>query len=357
MLHSVIIAGGVGARFWPLSRKHRPKQVVDLLGEGPMIQLTIERIEPMMPEAQRWIVTNREQMKLIRGVMPELSEDRFILEPVPRNTAPAIGLAAVHLLHRDPDAVMIVLPADHRIENVEDFRTVLQTAAALVAKSPDVLVTIGIKPTRPETGYGYIQIDKPSKAPATDVFKVKTFAEKPTLQIAQSFVQSGEFLWNSGIFVWRADAIMRQLSEHLPQWYSGLQEIAAAIGTNREHEATSHVFSALKGISIDYGVMEHAPQVAVVRGTFGWSDVGSWDEVWRLLPRDATGIASRGNAVAVNSKNSLVLADERLIALVGVKDLIVVDAGDAILICPREHSQEVRAVVEALEKQGKKKYL
>ena len=356
MLHSVIIAGGVGVRFWPLSRKHRPKQLVDLLGEGPMIEQTIRRIEPLMPLEQRWIVTNREQMDLIRQVVTDVPADQFILEPVGRNTAPAIGLAAVRLLRSDPNAVMIVLPADHRIEHVEEFRDVLMTAASLVIDS-DVLVTIGIKPTRPETGYGYIQIEKSSKQAEGDVFKVKTFAEKPTLQIAQSFVQSGEFLWNSGIFVWRADAIMKQIAEHIPQWYSGLREIGAALGTPKEHEVTKHVFSALKAISIDYGVMEHAPRVAVVRGTFGWSDVGSWDEVWRLLPRDEKGVGLRGNAVAADTTNSLVLAQDRLIALVGLKDIIVVDSGDAILICPRERSQDVRAVVEALEKQGKKKYL
>ncbi len=356
MLHSVIIAGGVGVRFWPLSRKHRPKQLVNLMGEGAMIELTIRRIESLVPGERQWIVTNREQMNLIREVVPDVPETQFILEPAGRNTAPAIGLAAVHLLRSDPDAVMIVLPADHRIENVDEFLGVLRKAAALVTDS-EILVTIGIKPTRPETGYGYIQIDKNSKPLADDVFKVKTFAEKPTLQIAQSFVKSGEFLWNSGIFVWRADAIMKQLAEHLPQWYSGLQEIAAAIGTSREAEVTKHIFNALKGISIDYGVMEHAPHVAVVRGTFGWSDVGSWDEIWRLTPHDEHGVAAKGNAIAVNTKDSLVLAQERLIALVGVKDIIVVDAGDTILVCPREQSQDVRAVVEALEKRGLKKYL
>jgi mannose-1-phosphate guanylyltransferase len=357
MLHSVIIAGGVGARFWPLSRKHRPKQLVDLLGEGPMIEQTIRRIEPMTPAEQRWIVTNREQMKLIRGVLPQLATDRFILEPVPRNTAPAIGLAAIHLMHKDPDAVMAVLPSDHRIEDVDEFRTVLGRAADLVAESPEALVTIGIAPTRPETGYGYIQVDQGAKSSIPDVFKVKTFAEKPTLQIAKSFLQSGEFLWNSGIFVWRADTIIRQIGEYLPQWYSGLREIGGAIGTEREAEVTKHVFSALKGISIDYGVMEHAPHVAVVRGGFGWSDVGSWDEVWRLLPRDQNGIATRGDVVSVDSADSLILAQDRLIALVGVNDLIVVDAGDAILICPREKSQNVRALVEALEKSGHKKHV
>jgi mannose-1-phosphate guanylyltransferase len=356
MLHSVVIAGGVGTRFWPLSRKQRPKQLVDLLGEGPMIEQTLKRVEPLIPPERRWIVTNREQMEMIRQVIPDIPERQFILEPVGRNTAPAIGLAAVQLLRLDPDAAMIVLPADHRIENVEEFRGILSRAADLV-KDSEVLVTIGIKPTRPETGYGYIQVDKGATLLGEDVFKVKTFAEKPTLQIAQSFVQSGEFLWNSGIFVWRADAIMKQIAEHLPQWYSGLQEIADAIGTDREQEVTRVVFHALKGISIDYGVMEHAPHVAVVRGTFGWSDVGSWDEVWRLLPRNAQGVGTKGNAIAVDTKNSLVLARDRLIAVVGMKDIIVVDAGDSILICPREKSQDVRAVVEALEKQGLTRYL
>ncbi len=220
-----------------------------------------------------------------------------------------------------------------------------------------MLATIGMEPSRPETGYGYIQIDRANPVIDQRAYKVKTFAEKPNLATARLFLESGEFLWNSGIFIWRADVIMQQLAEHLPQWYSGLQEIASAIGTPRETEITRQVFASLKGISIDYGVMEHAPRVAVVKGTFGWSDVGSWDEVWRLLPQDAQQNACRGNVQIVATKRSLVMAQDKLIALVGVEDLVVVDTGDALLICPREGSQQVRALVEAIEKAGLDRYL
>jgi mannose-1-phosphate guanylyltransferase len=350
------MAGGIGARFWPLSRRQKPKQLLDLLGEGTLIEQTIARVEPMVPPSQRWIVTNHEQMAMIRETVPSIAEAQFIIEPMGRNTAPAIGLSAVRLLREDPDAVMIVLPADHRIDHVEDFRQCLRTAVDLV-KDSDVLATIGIKPTRPETGYGYIQMDTAGVELAPLTYRVKTFAEKPNAATAKLFLESGEFLWNSGIFIWRADVIMQQISEYLPQWYSGLQEIAAAMGSDQENAVAKQVFGALKGISIDYGVMERAPSVAVIKGTFGWSDVGSWDEVWRLLSKDEGGNACRGNVQSVDSKDNLVLSQKKLIALVGVHDLVVVDAGDALLICPRESSQQVRAIVEKLEKQGLERYL
>ena len=355
MLHAVIMAGGIGARFWPLSRRRKPKQLLDLLGEGTLLDQTLQRIAPLIPPERRWIVTNQEQMEMIRdsAAAPEVS---VILEPMGRNTAPAIGLAAVHLLRYDPDAVMLVLPADHRIQNNDAFRQCLQAAADLVADS-DTLVTIGIEPTRPETGYGYIQIDRLAKPLAENIYRVKTFAEKPNLEVARRFFESGEFVWNSGIFVWRADVIMQQISDHLPQWYSGLQEIAVALGTPSEDAVTRRIFSALKGISIDYGVMEHATRVAVVRGTFQWSDVGSWDEVWRLVAQDENGNALRGNAQVVEGRNNLILAGDKLIAVVGMNDLIVVDSGDALLICPREGSQQVRALVDKLEKEGLDPYL
>jgi mannose-1-phosphate guanylyltransferase len=356
MLHSVIMAGGIGARFWPLSRRQKPKQLLDLLGEGTLIEQTIVRVEPLVPPEQRWIVTNKEQAVMIAKAVPDITTRQFIIEPMGRNTAPAIGLSAVHLLRADPDAVMIVLPADHRIDNVNAFRKCLKVAVDLVSDS-DILATIGMKPSRPETGYGYIQMDTSESDLGPHAYKVKTFAEKPNAATAKLFMESGEFLWNSGIFIWRADVIMQQLSEYLPQWYSGLQEIATAIGTKQEAEVTRQVFGALKGISIDYGVMERAPRVAVIKGTFGWSDVGSWDEVWRLFGKDEAGNAAQGNAQTVDSNNNLILAKDKLIALVGVQNMVVVDAGDALLICPRENSQQVRAIVEKLEKDGLDKYL
>jgi mannose-1-phosphate guanylyltransferase len=203
MIHAVIMAGGIGARFWPLSRRRRPKQLLDLLGEGTLLDQTLQRIAPMVPPQRRWIITNREQMTLMRDSASP-PDSAYIVEPLGRNTAPAIGLAAVRLLRHDPDAVMLVLPADHRIQNTDAFRRCLQAAADLVDDS-DILATIGIEPTRPETGYGYIQIDPTAKPLAENIYRVKTFAEKPNLELARRFFESGEFLWNSGIFVWRAD--------------------------------------------------------------------------------------------------------------------------------------------------------
>ncbi len=356
MLHAVIMAGGVGTRFWPESRRQRPKQLIDLFGGGAMIQQTISRIEPVVPPERRWIVTSHEQMTITQKALPSFLPNRFIFDAMGRNTAPAIGLAAIRLLKDDPDAVMMVFPADHRIEKIADFRKVLLDAANLVENS-DMLVTIGIEPTRPETGYGYIQVDHSVPAVADGIFRVKTFAEKPNRETAEIFLASREFLWNSGIFIWRADAILQQIAEHIPHWYRGLQEISSAIGAPQEEDVIWQVFSSRKGISIDYAVMEHAPNVAVVRGTFGWSDVGSWDEVWRLSDHDSDGNARRGRTLTVNAKENLIHARERLIVVMGVDGLAVIDAGDAILVCPREKSQEVRAVVEAIEKAGKEDYL
>ena len=356
MLHAVVMAGGVGSRFWPVSRRRKPKQLVDLVGDGPMIEQTLERISPIVNPDQRWIVTNHEQKSMIMEVLPSFSEQQFILEPVGRNTAPAIGLAAIRLLKADPDAVMMVFPADHLIDDEAAFRDCLMSTVKVVAES-DTLATIGIEPTRPETGYGYIQIDYSAVPLFDSIYKVKTFAEKPNVQTAKLFLESGEFLWNSGIFVWRADTIMKQIAENLPIWYAGLMEISEALGTPNAEKVTADVFTPRKGISIDYAVMERAPRVAVARGTFGWSDVGSWDEVWRIMPHDEEGNAVRGNVLCVDSKNSLVQVGEKLVALVGVEDLIIVETDDAILVCPRNKSQDVRAIVDALEKLGKENYL
>lgn len=352
MLHAVIMAGGVGARFWPLSRRNRPKQLLNLTGEGTLIEQTVSRLDGLVDPEQVWIVTNEDQVELIKNTLPGFRHDRFIIEPVGRNTAPAIGLAAVHLHKNDPDAVMIVLPADHRIRNLSEFHFCLTSAVEVVHDS-QVLATIGIEPTRPETGYGYIQMDQTGVRLRANVYPVRTFAEKPNLATARAFLESGEFLWNSGMFVWRADTILQQINDHLPLWGAAFQEIDAALGTAQEHKVTRRVFEAGKGISIDYGVMERAPKVAVVRGTFDWSDVGSWDEVWRLMPHDENGNATRGNVTLNHSQNTCVLGGKKLIAAVGVSNIIIVETDDAILICPLDRSQEVKELVDKLRAEGK----
>ncbi len=356
MLHAIIMAGGVGARFWPLSRRNRPKQLIDLLGEGTMIEQTIARLDGLVEKDHIWIVTNAEQAEMIQQLIPSLDKARFIIEPLGRNTAPAIGLAAVHLHRHDPDAVMIVLPADHRIKNIEQFHFCVSSAVEAVHDS-EMLATIGIEPTRPETGYGYIQMDTSGVRVRENVYPVKTFAEKPNLATARLFLESGEFVWNSGMFVWRADTILKQIMEHLPLWGTAFQQIDQALGTPHEQEVTRNVFESGKGISIDYGVMERAPKVAVVRGTFDWNDVGSWDEVWRLMPHDDHGNAVRGNVLLTNSHNTCVLGDKKLIAAVGVSNLIIVETEDALMICSLDRSQEVKELVDALKAQGREEVL
>ncbi len=350
------MAGGVGARFWPLSRRNRPKQLIDLTGEGTMLEQTMLRLDGLVGRDNVWIVTNADQAALIREIMPDFRQDRFIIEPLGRNTAPAIGLAAVHLHKQDPDAVMIVLPADHRITNLEQFHFCLHSAVEVVHDS-ELLATIGIEPTRPETGYGYIQMDTSGIRLRDNVYPVKTFAEKPNLGTARLFLQSGEFLWNSGMFVWRADSILKQIVEQLPLWGVAFKEIEAAIGTPTEQAVTRRVFEAGKGISIDYGVMEKAPRVGVVRGTFDWNDVGSWDEVWRLMPHDEHGNVTRGNVVLTHTHHTCVLGGKKLIAAVGVSNLIIVETDDALMICPLDRSQEVKDLVESLKAQGKDEVL
>jgi len=321
-----------------------------------MLEQTIARLEGLVDKDNVWVVTNAEQAALIRELIPEFRADRFIIEPLGRNTAPAIGLAAVHLHKQDKDAVMIVLPADHRITNLEQFHYCLHSAVEVVHDS-ELLATIGIEPTRPETGYGYIQMDTSGIRLRDNVYPVKTFAEKPNLGTARLFLQSGEFLWNSGMFVWRADSILKQIVAHLPLWGAAFKEIEAAVGTPQEQDVTRRKFEAGKGISIDYGVMEKAPRVAVVRGTFDWNDVGSWDEVWRLMAHDEHGNAARGDVVLAHTQNTCVLAGTKLIAAVGVSNLIIVETEDALMICPLDRSQEVKDLVEALKAQGKDEVL
>lgn len=349
MLHVIIMAGGVGARFWPRSRRSAPKQLLDFFGEGTLIEDTVRRARRLTSLECIWIVTNASLKEAIQRVLPDFADDRFILEPQGKNTAPAIGLSAIHLAQRDPDATMVVFPADHRIPDLEAFEEAIH-AAAKVVSAREMLATVGIHPTRPETGYGYIQIDTTVPPIASNIFRVKTFAEKPNLSTAQLFLESGDFLWNSGMFIWRVPTILDQIAEFLPDLHSGLMEIAASWTKPKSSDVLQRVYRSLKAISIDYGVMEKARNVCVIRGDFGWSDVGSWEEVWRLSPKDEQGNAMRGNHLAIHSENNLVDARDKFYALLGVRDLIVVETEDAVLICPRDKSQEVREIVEELER-------
>jgi mannose-1-phosphate guanylyltransferase len=356
-MFAVIMAGGKGSRFWPRSREKMPKHLLDIQGERTIIRETVDRIRPLLPPERTLIVTGRgHAAELIRQI-PEIPAENILIEPVGRNTAPCIGLAALHILKRDPDAVMMVLPSDHRIGDETEFRRVLDTAAGVAAEG-NPLVTIGIRPTGPETGYGYIeQGDLFSTVDGAEIRRVRAIREKPHIGQARAFLQRGGFLWNSGMFVWKASTILDAIRRFLPELHEGLLQIGKALGTDREERVVGDIYAGQKAVSIDYGVMEKAEDVLVIPGDFDWSDLGSWDALWEVSGKDANGNVARGSLIGIDAGDCLVHSPRKFVALVGVRDLLVVETDDALLICRRGRSQDVRKVVEILETEGLKEYL
>ncbi|MBN2013244.1 mannose-1-phosphate guanylyltransferase [candidate division KSB1 bacterium] len=357
-MHVIIMAGGSGTRFWPRSRQKNPKQLLQILGDNTLIQETIRRIEPLAKPDQIFIVSTESQIDAIKEQLPQIQSQNIIIEPRGKNTAPCIGLAAVHIRRQNPDALMAVLPADHHISNEQKFRDVMQVAHK-VALEQDCLVTIGIHPTFPSTGYGYIQMNSPlAGAKHMSAFHVKTFAEKPDLHTAERFLVSGDFLWNSGMFIWKVSTILREIELALPELYDGLVEIEKYLGTNLENEVINKIYCQIRSISIDYGVMEHTKNVVVIKGEFGWSDVGTWDEVYKLLDKDKHGNVLIGEHHIVKSGSGcLIDSPDKMVAVVGLDDVVVVETDDAVLVCHRNAAQEVKDVVEHLQKKEKNQYL
>ena len=354
------MAGGVGTRFWPRSREKTPKHLLQILGKGTMIQNTVKRIEPQSKPQDVFIVTNKTQKASLAKQLPAVPEENIITEPVGRNTAACIGLAALYVRRFDPNAVMIILPADHLIRDEEKFRQILEIAVE-TARESGSLLTIGIKPTHPETGYGYIQIYNEAGAHnpyfSRGVLRVKTFAEKPNLQTAEQFLASGDFLWNSGMFVWRADTILAEIERHLPDLHDGLTKIDAAIGTPQYQATLEHVYGMIRGISVDYGVMEKSDRVYVIPGDFGWNDIGSWDEVFRVSGKDDSGNTVTGMVIQKDTKGSYIYSPDKVVATIGVEDLIIVNTADALLICKKGRSQEVKDVADYLRRKQMNDYL
>jgi mannose-1-phosphate guanylyltransferase len=361
-LYAVIMAGGVGSRFWPRSRRAHPKQFLDVLGEASLIQSTFARLQPLVAPEHVYVVTHADYAQQTREHLPAVPPENVLTEPVARNTAPCIAFAAAHLHALDPDATLVVLPADHVVGNVARFHEVLKAAVAKAEEGDGALVTIGIEPTHPETGYGYIQYDSslrddrdgPDEQPRA--FPVRAFAEKPDLATAERFLDSGDFLWNSGMFVWRADAVLHALERHLPDVYHAFVPVEATAGTPDEAAAVEAAYARAPKISIDYGVMEPAAgagTVFVVPGAFGWSDVGDWRAVYDLARKDAAGNAAEGNVILHNTSRAYArAADGRLLALVGVRDVAVVDTGDAVLVCALDATQRVKDIVDYLGSHG-----
>ncbi|GIV60696.1 mannose-1-phosphate guanylyltransferase [Rhodocaloribacter litoris] len=347
--YAIIMAGGIGSRFWPKSRLDHPKQFLRVFGDSTLIQNTVARLQGLIPPERCYVVTHERYVERTKAQLPAVPAENILAEPISRNTAPCIAYAAVRLLARDPDATMVVLPADHVITDVRKFHTVLRTAIE-TAQEPGALVTIGITPTYPATGYGYIQfegsLDQLDEQPRA--LRVRTFAEKPDTETAERFIDSGDFLWNSGIFVWRADAIRDQMATHLPKVFQAFEPVAEAVGTEREREVVAAAFQNSPRISIDYGVMERAGKVYVVPASFGWSDVGDWRAVYELSEKDEHGNALQGNVIVHDASRCLVQSDDRLVVLIGLHDTVVIDTEDAVLVCHRESAQQVKNVVDYL---------
>lgn len=342
----LIMAGGRGERFWPKSRKDLPKQFLSLTGDGKtMIQLTVERLLPIIDIEDIYVSTNENYRDLVLEQLKGLPSENILCEPMGRNTAPCIGLGAMHMEKKYGDAIMYVLPSDHQIKFDKMFLDTLEEAAYIAERGRN-LVTIGISPTYPETGYGYIKFNP--HAHEGRAYKVERFVEKPNLDKAKEYIETQEYLWNSGMFTWKVSSILSHMEEWMPDTYARLRTIGDAIGSHREEAVLKEEFIKIESKSIDYGIMEKADDIYTLPGSFGWDDVGSWLAVERLQKSDAFGNVIHGNVVAISTKNSIVQAHTKLIATVGLENIIIIDTEDAILICDKDHAGEIKSVVENL---------
>ena len=351
-LYAVIMAGGQGTRFWPRSRRKRPKQLLNIVGDTTMLEQTVARINPFIPFERILVVAGKAYRDILQASLPQLPRENFLYEPVGRNTAACVAWAALWVQERAPGAIMAVLPADHLTRDATEFLHILR-AAALVAQPLNRLVTIGIRPTHPETGYGYIRLsDERLQADSRDVFRVERFVEKPSRQKAEEFLADGRYLWNSGMFIWRADSVLHEIRRYLPQLAQALAPVAESMASSRLTSVVAEVYPGLPSISIDVGVMERAQDVWVIPGDFGWSDVGSWRALSELLPANGQGNVVVGEQRGMETSGCFIYSPKKLVATIGIHDLVVIETDDVLLICPKERDQEVRQLVELLEREG-----
>ncbi|MGB9893123.1 MAG: mannose-1-phosphate guanylyltransferase [Candidatus Saccharicenans sp.] len=348
----IILAGGSGTRFWPVSRSQKPKQFLKILSEKSLIEETLNRIKGLIPSSRIYTIAVAEQNKILKKLLPELPEKNFLVEPEARNTAPSLLLATAYIYLKNPEAVIVALPADHYIKKVRVFRQKLATAAR-AAYEYRKIVMFGIPPSSPATGYGYIHASttKPQKVGGEKFYSVRGFREKPDLPTALEFLQSGDYYWNSGIFLWRADVFQESLREFVPELFSAWIKLLPALRRNDRREI-GRVFREIPALSIDYALIEKVVGSLMSQGDFGWSDLGSWGSLYAYLPEDRACNVARGRLMALEAKNCLVFNPGQMTALLGVEDLIVVNAGDALLVCRRDQDQKVRELVEKLKKEA-----
>jgi mannose-1-phosphate guanylyltransferase len=361
---AVILAGGRGTRFWPRSRTRTPKQLLNIIGADTMLQQTAARLSPLFAAANRWIVTNEDQAAEVRKQLPRVAKSHVLAEPIGRNTAAAIGLAAIHLRHEHGDALMSVLPADHYIAQSAKYRALVQSALGIAAQ-PGQMAVLGIPPTRPETGFGYIESGKTTQRSGKfPVYDVRQFTEKPSLAVAKKYVASGRYFWNAGMFFWRVSTFLENLRRYVPKTHAALEELAQTIGTPRYAGALRKIYPRLENISVDYAILEPAtrnathPVVHVLPAEIGWSDIGSWEAVYELIAaatknnhrsKENSGNISAGPHLAIDAANNFLWTPQKFIATIGVNNLVVVETPDALLICPRDRTQDVGKIVKYLE--------
>lgn len=352
MVYAVIMAGGSGTRFWPKSTRKLPKQFLSLVGQGTMIQNTAKRIEPLIPQEQILVVTNDNYVDIVKEQLPSVPHENIVGEPVAKNTAPCVAIAAEMLFKKDPEAIMVVLPADHHIKDPDAFNDFLK-AAIEKAESGNHLVTIGIQPDRPETGYGYIHGDNSTRESwnKKDVHPVKAFKEKPDEKTAQAFLESGDYFWNSGMFIWSAKSILSSFQEYLPDMYSLVKKSGEGLYGDDHISAINEFYHACESVSIDYGIMEHAENVHVVPGEFGWNDVGSWTAAYELGQKDALENVINAKHVTVSESTGNFISSEsgKMISVVGLDGFAVVETEDAILVCKLDKAQNVKDIVDQLK--------
>ncbi len=362
--HAVILAGGRGTRFWPRSRTRTPKQLLNIVGKSTMLQQTVERLRPLIRPDHIWTVTNSQQAVALRKQLPAAARRHVLTEPLGRNTAAAIALAAIHIRHSAKgDALLAVLPADHFIAAPQRYRTIVE-AALNIASAPGRMAVLGIPPTRPDTGFGYVeQMENALHSFNFPVYAVRRFTEKPALELAREYLASGRYHWNAGMFFWRVSTFLDALKNYLPKTFELVETLAHHIGKSTYNAALKKTYAKLENISVDYAILERAtresgePRVFVVPAEIGWSDIGSWAAVYELLAKVPGENILAGPGQVFDAQGNLLFSPNKFIAAIGIHDLVVVDTPDALLICPRDRAQEVVKVVKALEKQKNKKLL